>query len=98
MENIKCGEGILAQIANTKVYSLNEKINWEDLKKTFREMDEKLIQQQKEKNTKFNSNMKFLAQRSRELQKEIPAEVLAVVYIDQPVGSKFFERNKEWFN
>lgn len=50
-----------------------------------------------ERRNKLKLNLQYLNEKSIELGKPVPNEVLAVVYSDQAVGSYFFERYKEWF-
>ena len=41
--------------------------------------------------------MKSMVERSKELGKDIPDEIMVWIYDCEPRGIRFFERNKEWF-
>ena len=51
-----------------------------------------------EKNERIQSNVSALKQKSRVLNKPIPDELMAVIYLDMPMGSWFFEKYNEWLN
>ena len=75
------------------------KLTKKDLKKWFKSLekaDKERINAQKEKDKRIKSNMKALSKKAKKLGKEVPAELWVILYLDQPVGSWFFERYKEW--
>lgn len=51
-----------------------------------------------EKQKRIKDNFKELEKKSKELGKPIPDGLLVIIYLDQPVGSWFFEEYKEWLN
>lgn len=51
----------------------------------------------KEKENRLSNNLKALYQRAKELNETIPDELLAMVYVNQPMGSSFFKRYEKWF-
>lgn len=94
---IKCGKGLLGEANNLGVLQYTGKINWKEIEETFKKLDAQQREQQKLKSQRFKDNIKALNQRAKELGKEIPNHLLAVVYMEQPQGSWFFEKYKEWF-
>lgn len=73
------------------------KITWEEIAKTLSEYSKNYKIQQKEKSKRIKNNLQALTKRSKELNKPIPDEILAVIFTDQPTGTWFFEKYKEWF-
>lgn len=51
----------------------------------------------KEKQNRLSNNLKALNERAKQLNKHIPDDVLAIVYVNQPIGSSFFKKYEEWF-
>lgn len=71
-------------------------LTYESLKEAIDKFEESDKQRIEEKTLRIKNNIKALNERAKELNKEIPMEVLVMVQVDQPIGSWFFEKYKEW--
>lgn len=95
-------EGIWEQIRNKKPIILNGKITAEDIEKIKKQMDlacERDSETKRNRIKKSEENFKHLKNRAKELNKEIPMELLFYScnpYYTVSVGGWFFEKYKEW--
>lgn len=99
-ENNNIGKGIFHQMRESKVtYSGN--LSLKDIKH-FLEVEEKLIiEYRKELIKKQKENNKYLMQKSKELNKEVPFELQCMLdpYLNksQLLSAEFMKKYKEWF-
>ena len=75
---------------------IENKLSLKELKRAFEEYHEQKQQELEIKNNKIKANITHLRIRAKELGKEVPIELLAIVYTDAPVGGNFIEKYKEW--
>lgn len=75
------------------------KLTKKDLNDLFKKLDidqKRHFEIQKEKEKVLKNNLKHLNLKSKELNKPIPDELLAIVYVGNPTGMWFFKKYKEW--
>lgn len=98
MEKDNGGKGIWWQIQNGYAKTeLPKAVTPEDIKGAFEYYDNLIHRKRKEDNERIDHNINHLNARSKELGKPIPTVLLAMTYINRPVGSWVFEEYKEWF-
>lgn len=78
------------------VWEYNPNPTWEEVSRRMVEMDKARGKRRREEELKINNNLKALNKRAKELGKGIPMEVLGVVLLNRPVGTRFLEQYKEW--
>lgn len=89
------GKGIFSQMNESKMLDFS-KLSVEEMIHSMEQWQKEDDRRRKERNEVVKSNVKALLKRSKELKKPVPDEVLVITYLNQPVGSWFFERYKEW--
>lgn len=96
---MKIEKGLWAQMKEGKTVSFGKPITQEDWDKcmlVLEKHNERWRENIAIEAEKIENNFGFLTKRSKELGKEIPMELLAIAYLNQPVGSWFLEKYKEW--
>lgn len=70
---------------------------FEEFVKNLEEAAKLHYEEEKKKLKIRDNNLKALSNKSKELNKEIPDELLIIIYNDWPISSGLFEKYKEWF-
>lgn len=98
MENIKLGKGLFAQIQDRNFVSDYNKISAEDIKKFLKKAHKDDIANSKRLRENYNNTLKHLEKRSKELNQEIPLDLLYrfTPFADTYVDSRFTEKYKVW--
>ncbi len=94
-------KGMYDQLKNTTVITykpLEFKEEWNKLLDALEEELKEHHKRQKQEREIISNNIEALVKRGKQLNKEIPEEVLYVVGYNVPMGSLFYDKYKEWFD
>lgn len=95
--NKKIIKGVYHQIREASKVTFGEHTDIRSIKDQLTEIFEKGVIQRLTVEKERNARVKLLQAKAKNLNKPVPDELLVAIWLNQPQGSWFFEKYKEWF-
>lgn len=89
-------KGIWEKIQESKPVDITKPLDWEEIFQICEEYNKRQKDEYLRRDKNRKENMKHLTKRAKELGKEIPTEVMVIVFSGVSVGEWFIEKYKEW--
>ncbi len=96
MENEQ-SKGILERYKSEVIPFNSKSLTMKEFQKFWNYYEEIRIKQQREKDKRIKANFKELNRISKALNEPIPDELAVIIYLDNPIGSFWYEKYEKWF-